>query len=145
MVCVIPCPFTLLWLAILEVDTPLLLIVRICLCSSLCLKIIVILFYYLGWYFSWLSHVGSRHRWTVPFSLGTITKLHHLAVSPNPSGTIVCCSCNLFNSFLNGSCSTYAMHLGGTWCGLTPLTCNKNVPLEHLIPVNTSLYSLCNS
>ena len=57
----------------------------------------------------------SRHTHTIPLAFATMMKLfHHLAVSSTPSGAILCCPCNLFNSFSNGSCSVYASNLGGT-------------------------------
>ena len=66
--------------------------------------------------------------------------------SSKPSGTIICCSCNLSNSFFNGSCSVYSMHLCGASYSFTPsITYNENVPLKHQIPVKTLPYSSCNS
>ena len=102
---------------------------------------------WIGFINAWLSPAVSRHRWTVPFSLGTITKLlHDLAVLSNPRGTIICCSCNLCNSFLSGSCSVYAMHMHGNWYTFaSSLTNNENVPSKHPNPMNTSLYLPCKS
>ena len=38
------------------------------------------------------------------------------------------------------------MYLGGAWYGFAPLlTCYKNVTFKYPIPVNTSLYLLCDS
>ena len=57
---------------------------------------------------------GSRHNLTLPFALGTNTKLlHHSAVLSIPSAMIMSNFCSQFNSSLNGFCSACATHLSG--------------------------------
>ena len=88
---------------------------------------------------AWLSHAGSKHSHTLPFALGTNTKLlHHSAISSTPSGAMMSISSSQSRSSLNGFCSAYATHLGGTWYGLlSSLSCNENVPSKHPIPLKT--------
>ena len=88
---------------------------------------------------AWLSHAGSKHSLTLPFALGTNTKLlHHSDVSSTPSGVMMSISCRHFNSSLNGFCSAYTTHLGGAWYGLlSGLSYNENVPLKHPIPLKS--------
>ena len=92
----------------------------------------------------WLSLVGPRHKHAVPFGFGTVTKLlHHLAISYTPSCASIWYCCSLSSSFLNGSCSTYAVHLGSTWYSyMSSLTYGEKVPLKYPIPLSTSLFSL---
>ena len=94
---------------------------------------------------AWLSHTGSKHSCTLPFALGTTTKLlHHSTVLSTPRGAMMSSSCSHFSSSLNGFCNTYATHLGGTWYGLLlDLSCNENMPSKHPIPLKTSPYMLC--
>ena len=75
---------------------------------------------------AWLSHSGSKHSCTLPFTLGTTTKLlHYSAVSSTPRGVMMSSSCSHFSS-LKGFCNAYATCLGGTWYGLlSGLSCNK--------------------
>ena len=40
--------------------------------------------------------------------------LQHSAVLSMPGGASIWCSCSLYISFLNSSCSAYGMYLGGT-------------------------------
>ena len=42
-------------------------------------------------------------------------KLLHHSAALSTSGASICCSCGISNSFLNGSYTAYAVHLGGTW------------------------------
>ena len=94
---------------------------------------------------AWLSHAGSKHSHTIPFALGTNTKLlHHSTILSTPRGAMMSISCSHSSSSLNGFCNAYAMHLGGTWYGLLlGLSCNGNVPSKHPIPLNTSPNVLC--
>ena len=94
---------------------------------------------------AWLSHAGSKHSCTLPFALGTTTKLlHHSAISSTPRGAMMSSSCRCFSSSLNGFCNAYATCLGGTWYGLLlGLSCYENVPSKHPIPLNTLPYVLC--
>ena len=94
---------------------------------------------------AWLSHTGSKHRCTLLFALGTTTKLlHHSAISSTPRGVMMSSSCSHFSSSLKGFCNAYAICLGGAWYGLlSGLSCNKNVPLRHPMPLKTSPYVLC--
>ena len=96
---------------------------------------------YIGLINAWLSHAGSKHSHTLPFALGTNTKLlHHSAILPTPRGAMMSISCSHSSSSLNSFYSTYVMHLGGAWYGLlSSLSCNENVPLKHPILLNTSL------
>ena len=86
---------------------------------------------------AWLSHMGSKHSCTLPFALGTTTKLlHHSAISSTPRGVKMSSSCSHFSSSLKDFCNAYAMHLGGTWYGLlSGLSYNKNMPLKHQMPL----------
>ena len=86
---------------------------------------------------AWFSHARSRHNLTLPFTLGTNTKLlHHSAVSSTPRGVIMSIFCRHSTSSLNGFCSAYATCLGGTWYGLlSGLSCKENVPLKHPMPL----------
>ena len=57
----------------------------------------------------------SRHSLTLPFALGTKTKLlHHADNSSTPNGFIVCCLYSLSSSSFRGPCKTYSTILGGT-------------------------------
>ena len=68
---------------------------------------------------AWLSCAGSKHSCTLPFALGTTTKLlHHSAISSTPSGAMMSSSCSHSSSSLNGFCNAYATRLGGAWYGL---------------------------
>ena len=89
---------------------------------------------------AWFSHVGSRHSLTLPFALGTNTKLlHHSAISSIPNGVMMSIFCRYSSSSLNGFCNMYATCLGGTWYGLlSGLSCKENVPLKHPIPLDMS-------
>ena len=90
-----------------------------------------------------LSHLGSRHRWTGSFGSGMITMLLHCSVvSSNPSGTIICCSYGLRNSFLNGCYSSYVTHLDGDWCAFAPiLISNKMCPWStHFLCTHCCIY-----
>ena len=71
-----------------------------------------------------LSYAGLRCRHTVQFGLGIMMKLLHLsAVLSTPNGAIICCPCNLSNSFLISSCTAYVTHQHGTWfCFMPSLT-----------------------
>ena len=67
---------------------------------------------------AWLSCAGSKHSHTLPFVLGTITKLlYHSAILSTPRGAMMSSSSSCFSSSLNGFCNAYAMHLGGAWYG----------------------------
>ena len=79
-----------------------------------------------------LSLAGSRYSHTFPLHLGTSAKLlYYSEVSSMSGGMIICSLCRSTNSFLNGSCSTYSIHLGGTWYDLAlSLICKENFPLE---------------
>ena len=87
----------------------------------------------------WFNCAGSKHSLTLPMALGTNTKLLlHSAILSTPSSVIISICCNLSNSSLNGFCSTYATCLNGAWYGLlSGLSCNKNVPSKHPMPLNT--------
>ena len=90
------------------------------------------------------SLAGSRHNLTLPFALGTNTKLlHHSAISSTPRGVMMSIFCRCSSSSLNGYCSAYATHLGGAWYSLlSGLSCKENVPLKHPMSLNTSPYVL---
>ena len=97
---------------------------------------------------TWLSHTGSKHSHTLPFALGTNTKLlHHSAILSTPRGAMMSISCSHSSSSLNGFCNAYAMHLGGAWYGLLlGLSCKENVPSKHPILLDTAkciMYFLC--
>ena len=96
-----------------------------------------------------LSLAGYRHSCTVPFALGTKTKLlHYSDVSFTAKGTIISCFYNNSNSPPSDSKSTYATLFARIQYGWLPsLTCNLNVPSKHPVPGNTSPIcygSLCN-
>ena len=95
---------------------------------------------------AWFSLAGSRHSLNFPFSFGSNMKLiHHLAVLSMPSGVMMSCCYICSSSSLNGCCRANAMHPGDSWYDwLSGLTCNENVPSKQLIPLNTSLNSICN-
>ena len=88
---------------------------------------------------AWLSHAGSKHSLTLPFALGTNTKLlHHSAVLSIPRGVMMSISCSHSSSSLNSFCNAYATCLGGAWYALLlGLSCNENVPSKHPILLNT--------
>ena len=94
---------------------------------------------------AWFNHAGLKHNLTLPFALGTNTKLlHSSAILSTSSGVIMSSCCNLSSLSLNGFCSAYAIHLGGAWYGLLlGLSCNENVPSKHPMPLNTLSTSMC--
>ena len=94
---------------------------------------------------AWFTCAGSKHNLTLPLALGTSTKLlHHSDSLSSPIGTIMACCCCLSNSSLNGFCSAYATHLGGTWYSLlSSLSYKENVSSKHPMPLNITLTSLC--
>ena len=58
---------------------------------------------------------GSKHNLTIPFALGTNTKLlHHSVVLSTPSGLIISNFCRPVQFIFKHFCSAYATHLGGT-------------------------------
>ena len=64
---------------------------------------------------AWFNHAGSKHSLTLVLALGTNTKLiHHSDILSTSSGVIMSSCCTLSISSLNGFCSAYATHLGGT-------------------------------
>ena len=64
---------------------------------------------------AWFSHAGSRHSLTLPFTLGTNTKLlHHSTISSTPNGVMMSIFCRHSSSSLNGFCNAYATCLGDT-------------------------------
>ena len=88
---------------------------------------------------AWFNLTGSKHNLILPFALGTNTKLlHHSTVSATTRRVIMPSFCSCSNS-LNGFCNASATYLGGAWYGLlSGLSCKENMPLKHLIPLNTS-------
>ena len=94
---------------------------------------------------AWLSHPRSRHSLTLQITLGTNTKLlHHSAVSCTPSGLMMSNLCRHSSCSLNGFCSAYTTHLGGTWYDLlSGLSYKENMPLKHSVPLKTSPNLLC--
>ena len=94
---------------------------------------------------AWFSLARSRHNLTLPFALGTNTKvLHHSTVSSTPRGVMMSIFGSWSSSSLNGFYSTYTTCLGGTsYSLLTGLSCKQNVPLKHQMPLNTFQNVLC--
>ena len=64
---------------------------------------------------AWFHITGSKHNLTLPFALGTNTKLlHHSVLLSISSGVIMSSFCSQSSSSLNGFCSTYGICLSGT-------------------------------
>ena len=101
----------------------------------------------MGFINAWFSHTGSKHSLTLPLALGTSTKLlYYSDISSIPSGAIMSCCCSLSNSSLNGFCSAYATHLGGTWYSLlSSFSCKANMPSKHRMPLNSLCICCVNS
>ena len=65
---------------------------------------------------AWFNLTGPKHNLTLPFALGTNTKLLcHSAVSSIPSCVIMSNFCNQPSSSLNSFCHAYTTHLVGDW------------------------------
>ena len=82
-----------------------------------------------GWHLHLISTLltlaGSRHDHTLPFALETQIKLLHcFNVSPTSRSIIICCFCNLSNSFFRDSLSPCVTLLRmPSMVGCCPLTC----------------------
>ena len=64
---------------------------------------------------TWFSLARSKYNLTLPFALGTNTKLlHHSANSSTPRGVMMSIFCRCSRSSLNGFCNAYTTCLCGT-------------------------------
>ena len=62
----------------------------------------------------WFNCAGSRHNLTLPFGLGTSTKLlHHFDVSSTLRGAIMSCFCSFFKLLHKGFLVVCTPHSGG--------------------------------
>ena len=81
-----------------------------------------------------LGPARFRNSLTLPLAFGDQRKLlYHLDVSSTPSGTFICCFCNLSSSTLRGSCSACTILLGiPDMAGWHPLPANQTYPPNNL-------------
>ena len=89
---------------------------------------------------AWLTLVGSKNNLAFPLSFGTSLKLlHPYTVLSMPHGMMMSSCCRHSSSSLNSFCNAWTLGRPGIVC------CNENIPLNHLLPVNTALNSPCNT